>query len=59
LADAEAVFAGTHFTRVADRRDFLRGPPITAGFLRERFVVLMVWTPRDGEPSDYFNEART
>jgi hypothetical protein len=37
----------------------LRGPPITAGFLRERFVVLMVWTPRDGGPSDYFNEART
>jgi uncharacterized DUF497 family protein len=47
FADAELVFAGTHFTRAADRRDFDEDRFITAGFQRERFVVV-VWKPRDG-----------
>jgi uncharacterized protein len=47
FADAELVFAGTHFTHAADRRDFGEDRFITAGFLRERFVVV-VWTPRAG-----------
>jgi uncharacterized DUF497 family protein len=42
-----AVFAGRHFTRSADRRDFGEERLITSGFLRERFIVV-VWTPRDG-----------
>ena len=32
---------------LADRHDFGEERFITAGFLRERFVVV-VWTPRDG-----------
>jgi uncharacterized protein len=47
FADAELVFAGTHFTRTADRHDFGEDRFITAAFLRERFVVV-VWTLRDG-----------
>lgn len=57
-AEAEAVFAGTHFTRYADRRDFGEERLITAGFLRERFVVV-VWMPRDDGRADYSDEART
>lgn len=45
FADARLVFAGIHFTRVDDRRDYAEVRFITAGFLRERFVVV-VWTPR-------------
>lgn len=47
FAEAEAVFAGTHLTRVDDRRDYGELRFVTAGFLRERFVVV-VWTPREG-----------
>jgi uncharacterized DUF497 family protein len=36
FADAVLVFAGTHFTRAADRRDLGEDRSITAGFLRER-----------------------
>jgi uncharacterized DUF497 family protein len=46
FADAELVFAGTHFTRAADRLDYGEARFITAGFLSGRFVVL-VWTPRN------------
>ena len=46
FAEAELVFVGTHFTRATDRRDFGEERFVTAGFLRERFVVV-VWTPRD------------
>jgi hypothetical protein len=46
------------FTRYADRRDFGEERLITAGFLRERFVVV-VWMPRDGGRADYSDEART
>jgi uncharacterized protein len=47
FADAELVFAGTHFTRKAEGRDYGEQRFVTVGFLRERFVVL-VWTPRRG-----------
>jgi hypothetical protein len=47
FAEAEAVFAGTHFTRVDDRRDYREVRCVTAGFLGGRFVVV-VWTPREG-----------
>lgn len=46
FADADLVFARAHFTRADDRRDHGEDRFITAGFLRERFVVV-VWTPRD------------
>jgi uncharacterized DUF497 family protein len=46
FADAELVFAGRHSTRADDRHDYRETRFITAGFLRERFVVV-VWTPRD------------
>jgi uncharacterized DUF497 family protein len=47
FADAALVFAGRHFTRTDDRHDYNETRFITAGFLRERFVVV-VWTPTDG-----------
>ncbi len=47
FAEAEAIFAGTHFSRVDDRRDYGEVRFVTAGFLGWRFVVL-VWTPREG-----------
>ena len=47
FADAGLIFAGMHFTRAADRRDYGESRFVTAGFLRERFVAV-VWTPRDG-----------
>lgn len=46
LADAGEVFTGLTATRADDRRDYGELRLITAGYLRERFVVL-VWTPRD------------
>jgi uncharacterized protein len=46
FADAEQVFSGAHFTRAADWRDYGEARFITAGLLRERFIVV-VWTPRD------------
>lgn len=47
FADCEAVFAGRHFSRVDDRQDYGEQRVITAGYLGDRFVVV-VWTPRDG-----------
>lgn len=46
LADAELVFAGRNFTYRDDRRDYGETRFISAGFLGERFVVV-VWTPWD------------
>ncbi|MCP5431732.1 MAG: BrnT family toxin [Alphaproteobacteria bacterium] len=45
FADAQLVFRGRHFTRNDDRRDYGEPRRITAGYLGDRFVVL-VWTPR-------------
>ncbi|MBM3512297.1 MAG: BrnT family toxin [Alphaproteobacteria bacterium] len=45
FADAEVVFAGLHFTRRDDRREYGEDRFITAGFLRARFVVI-TWTTR-------------
>jgi uncharacterized DUF497 family protein len=46
FADADLVFAGSHFTRMDDRREYGEARFITAGFLRGRFVVV-VWTLRN------------
>ena len=46
--DAPLVFAGKHFTREDDRKDYGEERLITAGLLRERMVV-MVWTPREAD----------
>ena len=46
FADASQVFAGGHYTRSDDRRDYGEPRYITAGYMKGRFVVL-VWTPRD------------
>jgi uncharacterized DUF497 family protein len=45
FADAAAIFAGRHATIDDDRKDYGEPRYITAGFLKERLVVL-VWTPR-------------
>ena len=45
--DAPMVFAGRHFTREDDRKDYGEERLITVGFLQDRMVV-MVWTPRQG-----------
>jgi len=46
FSDAETVFAGRHFTRTDDRKDYGEPRFITAGWIDDRFVVL-VWTPRN------------
>lgn len=46
FAEANLVFAGRHATIADMRRDYREPRYITAGFLKERMVVL-VWTPRD------------
>jgi uncharacterized DUF497 family protein len=46
FADACIVFAGLHATARDDRRDYGEPRFITAGYLKDRLVVL-VWTPRD------------
>jgi len=45
FADAEQVFAGRTVTFVDDRIDYGEMRFITAGYLNERFVML-VWTQR-------------
>jgi uncharacterized DUF497 family protein len=45
FADAQKVFAGKHFTRIDDRRDYGEPRYVTAGYLDRRFVVI-TWTPR-------------
>jgi uncharacterized DUF497 family protein len=46
FADAELIFGGRTMTLPDERRDYGEKRFITAGWLRDRFVVL-VWTPRD------------
>jgi uncharacterized DUF497 family protein len=46
FADAEAIFAGRTMTLPDERRDYGEKRFIAAGWLRDRFVVL-VWTPRN------------
>lgn len=46
FAEAEAVFNGHHFTRADNRKVYGEPRFITAGWIGNRFVVL-VWTPRD------------
>ena len=46
FADAELIFAGRTMTLPDERRDYSERRFITAGWLRDRFVVL-VWTARD------------
>jgi uncharacterized protein len=47
FADAENVFAGKHFDRADDRREYGEPRFITIGYLNDRFVVV-TWTLRDG-----------
>lgn len=47
FAEAGLVFAGRTMTLPDERRDYGEPRFITAGWLRDRFVVL-VWTPRAG-----------
>jgi uncharacterized protein len=42
---AGEIFAGIHFTRVDDRRDYGEARFVTTGWLDSRLVVF-VWTPR-------------
>jgi len=46
FADAELVFEGRITTLPDDRQDYGEPRFITAGWLRDRFVVV-IWTPRD------------
>jgi uncharacterized protein len=46
FADAELVFEGRITTLPDHRQDYGEPRFITAGWLRDRFVVV-VWTPRD------------
>ena len=48
FAEAEEVFAGPNRTWIDDRIDYGESRYITAGWLRDRFVVV-VWTPRNGK----------
>lgn len=48
FADAAEVFAGIHTVEPDDRHDYGEARFISAGLLHARVVVL-VWTPRDGE----------
>lgn len=45
MRSAKDVFAGPHFTRADDRRDYGEPRYITAGWLDSRLVVF-AWTPR-------------
>lgn len=45
LRRAKEAFAGPHFTRIDDRKDYGEPRFITAGWLDERLVVF-AWTPR-------------
>ncbi len=46
FADAVAVFNGPTVTQEDDRFDYGEVRYVTAGFLRERMVIV-VWTPRE------------
>lgn len=47
FAEAAAVFAGVHYTRADDRRDYGEPRYVSIGTLGDR-VVVIVWTPREG-----------
>ena len=47
FVDAAKVFAGHHFTRPDERKEYGEPRFITIGRLAGRFVVV-TWTPRDG-----------
>ncbi len=47
FADVELLFAGRTMTLPDERRDYGESRFMTAGWLRDRFVVV-VWTPRRG-----------
>jgi uncharacterized protein len=47
FADAGLIFGGRTMTLPDERRDYGERRFITAGWLRDRFVVV-VWTPREG-----------
>ena len=44
--DAALVFSGRHATRQDNRKDYSEARYVSAGFLKERFVVV-VWTDRE------------
>jgi uncharacterized DUF497 family protein len=46
FADTEKVFAGKHFDRADDRRDYGEPQFITIGYLNGRFVAV-TWTLRE------------
>lgn len=48
FADAEKVFAGVTAEREDTRQDYGKRRIVTAGYLGDRFVVI-VWTPRDDD----------
>lgn len=45
FADANVVFTGETFSQPDDRWDYGEPRTVTAGYLRDRMVVI-VWTPR-------------
>jgi uncharacterized DUF497 family protein len=47
FADADKVFAGSHFQSIDERFDYGEDRYITVGLL-DVTVVVMVWTPRSG-----------
>jgi uncharacterized DUF497 family protein len=47
FADADKVFAGSHFQNIDERFDYGEDRYITVGLL-DVTVVVMVWTPRSG-----------
>lgn len=49
LADAGQVFEGFYLTRVDDKHSANEQRSITVGLLNDQVVVLVVWTPRNGE----------
>lgn len=49
------VFAGPHFTAEDDRLEYDETRYITAGLLDGRMVIL-VWTPRDGQQAHHLDE---
>ena len=52
---AKEVFAGTHLTRIDDRRDYGEPRYVSAGKLDGR-IVIIAWTPRGVGASNYLNE---
>ncbi|AJP72748.1 BrnT family toxin [Sphingomonas hengshuiensis] len=49
LADAERVFEGFYLSRADVKHSGEERRTITVGMLNDEVVVLVIWTPRDGE----------